>query len=276
MECTVESFWDPIAREKAAHLVAHGEPIGAYVRGVCGIWGDGGNAAFVDAVCRIKGESRKNRPLATVLSGRLVVSLVDATMIPDPLHPIFLDADALSDQLGSLCFIRLPITDEAARQMPEAIVSHTDDGTPILQNWDPTGHEAALDFVDKLLALGVYYPAITSMNISGHPEIVEQEQGIAFADSAGIPMFLVDHEDKGLVRGSYTILAVDSRGVVVVREGNIPSEVLGVILNESLNHRDAVSSKFPRPMIDYSTIDMGDPKAIRKSLIRQLHMRHGG
>ncbi len=270
--CTVGSFWDPAAREKAAQLIAQGEPVGAYVRGVCGVWGDGRNFEFVDAVCRIKGERRKNRPLAASLPSRLVVSLVDASMIPDPLRPIFLDADELSAHLGSLCFIRLPITDEAARQLPEVLVSHTENGTPILQNWDPTGHEAALDLVDKLLALEVCYPAITSMNISGQPEIVKQDQGIAFATSTGIPMFLVDHQDKGLVRGSYTILAVDSHGVTVVREGNIPSDMLGAILNKPLNHSHIVASKFPQPIIDHSSIDTRDPKAIRNSLIRQLHI----
>ena len=110
-------------------------------------------------------------------------------------------------------------------EIPSAMISRSSDGTPILQNWDPEGHEPTLLLLEEMYKKGVKYPAVTSMNYSGTPELVTEEEGTAFSEQAGIPLFLTDPQDPKRVQGSYTILGIHQQGVELVRDGNIPASL---------------------------------------------------
>src|SRR5437660_3809379 len=92
----VSSVWEPQAQEHAASLVLKGEAIGTYNRGVCAIWGDGGNPSFPARVAQIKGEKRGERPLAASLRTSTFVDMIDPNKISPDLHDLFLKADELA------------------------------------------------------------------------------------------------------------------------------------------------------------------------------------
>jgi hypothetical protein len=270
MSITVASLWDPAARLEAARLMGAGHAIGAFARGVCAIMGDGANPAFVNAVVRAKGEKRRTQPLAGLLEAATLVPLLDAAQIPADLHPIFLDPAEFSARLGSLCFIRLPVTEAAARQLPPLMVSRSAGGTPIIQNWDPAGHPALGALFTAARAHGLAYPAGTSMNRSGQPEIADQEEGQAFAAQAGMPLFLTDPRDKQIARGSYTILGVSPAGVSIVREGNIPGALFGQLLQTTLNRAVEREARFAQPVFPGAVTTGADPHAIRMQVIEYV------
>ena len=131
--------------------------------------------------------------------------------------------------------------------MPKSIVSRLEDGTAVIQNWDAIGHKPAHNLFYQMQKVGIRYPAITSMNISGEPEIVNQEEGKQFAKSSGIPLFLHDPKDKGVVTGSYTILNVNTNGLQLIREGNISSKVFDTIFDGiKIDKSSAAPSKHPQ------------------------------
>ena len=270
MGTTTASLWDPAARQESARLMGAGQAIGSFMRGVCAILGDGGNPAYLDTVVRVKGERRRTQPLAALLEAAVLVPLLDPAKIPADLHAIFLDPAELSARLGSLCFIRLPVTEAAARHLPPPLVSRLADNTPIIQNWDPAGHAPARELFQFARACGVAYPAGTSMNRSGQFEIVDQDAGQAFTAEAGLPFFLTDPRDQRIVRGSYTILGVTPGGVSIVREGNIPGTLFDLLLQRRLNRAVEREARFPQPSFPAAVTNGPDPYAIRRRVIEYL------
>ena len=242
----ITSVWEPQAREHAADLVLQGEAIGTYNRGVCAIWGDGESPHFPTRVAQIKGEKRGERPLAASLRTSTFVEMIDPTKISPDLHDLFLKADELAKRTSSLCFIRAPITEAAAAKIPAAMLSRSADGTPLLQNWDPEGHEPTLLLLEELYKKGIVYPAVTSMNVSGTPELVTEEEGIAFSKKTKIPLFLTDPRDPKKVQGSYTILGIHQDGIELVRDGNIPAKLIQRLLGVPIDTSHARPPSHPQ------------------------------
>src|SRR5205807_4828583 len=138
------------------------------------------------------------------------------------------------------------ITEAAAAKMPPAMISRSADGVPILQNWDPEGHEPTLLLLEEMYKKGVTYPAVTSMNRSGTPELVTEKDGIAFSEAAGIPLFLTDPRDPKKIQGSYTILGINHQGVELVRDGNIPAKLIQRLLGVEIDTSHARSPSHPQ------------------------------
>jgi hypothetical protein len=253
----VRSVWDQDARHEAALLAKQGEAFSSYNRGVCAVWVDGGNPHAPQTIADIKGERRLNQPLAACLRTDTFVSMLDATKISPDLHDTFLRAGELAARTSSLCFIRAPITEVAVQILPPAMVSRQNDGTPILQNWDPEGHEPTLRLLEEMYDAGIQFPAVTSLNPSGTPEIVSQTEGYRFSNKAGIPLFLEDPHDPGIVKGSFTIVHVDQEGLKLVRDGNIPAHMLEKLLDkpiqETANTRRTVHKQpdFPETIFEH-------------------------
>lgn len=270
-QCEVKSIWDAKARRKAAVLVKKGFPIGVYNRGVCAIWGDGRNKEFIKKVAEIKGEERNSRPLAATLSTQEIVSLMDTSKIPETLLPIFSKAEELTARLGSLCFIRFPIKESAIKGLPSSIISYSADGTAILQNWDPDGHNVVHLLVQEMRKHLVLFPAVTSMNISGQPEIIDQDDGIKFSREHKIPLFLYDLRDKGAVKGSYTIFSLDSKGVKLVRDGNIPAHLFAHLLEMDFDRSEAKAAKHPQLDFPASLTQGLNPSEARIAILSYVH-----
>jgi len=241
----VGSIRDARSRRPAASLIKDGYAIGAFVRAVCGIWVDAVNEDAVNTIYSIKGESRVGRPISTLLSTSDFVRFIDPDAVPPALRSIVLDAEELEARFGSLGFMRAPIRRDAAAALPPSTVSQTPDGTYWLQNYIPSALDSAHAVVNALVEQGVAVPAATSMNISGQSEIVDQEEGIAFCNAFGIPLFLADPNDKGRVRGSFPIISLDRAGITLQREGQFPGYLVQYLLGCEVDMSRAVRPKYP-------------------------------
>lgn len=266
----VGSLWDKAARAKAAIFVAQGFPIGVYTRGVCAIWGDASNPHFPESVARIKGENRIGKPIAASLPSAVIVKCLDTAKIPQYLHHTFLQAEDLAARIGSLCLLRLPLTDAAANTLPPSIVSQ-EDGTPFIQNWEAQGHKSIHLLTQQIMELGISYPAVTSMNISGKAEIVSQAEGITFSRERNIPFFLIDPRDTGKVLGSYTILAVNPYSVTLIREGNIKGSLFERLLGTAVDTSQAIKAKYAQLEFPQTLLADLNPKEARIAILSFLH-----
>lgn len=270
----VKSLHDPEARLEAARIVKSGEPVGIYNRGVCAIWGDGNNYKFYKKVTTIKGEKRAKRPLATTLRTSDFIRLIDDAKIPPSLHSVLLDAGSLAERIGSLCFLRMPIKKEFALKFPDYIVSQNTKGQFEMQNWDAAGHSQTHSFIELLLEMGVTLPAVTSMNYTGSPEIVDQDEGIEFAKKAGIKLFLIDEKDPGVAKGSFTILGVGKNGLTVIRDGHVPGHVFPYLLEVKVDTKTAIPAKFPQIAFPDDFFIGDNPIELRKKVINYISSGH--
>ncbi len=240
----VRSIHDPKALHDAMLLLIKGEPIGIFNRGVCAIWGDGRNIKFYESVTQIKGEERGKKPLATTLRTKDFLAFIDKKSVPRFLRHM-LNAQDLAARIGSLCFLRIPIGEKFAKSLPHYVLSKSK-GVYEMQNWDAYGHNPTGKFIDLLINNKITLPAVTSMNYSGDPEIVDQAKGIKFSKEKGIKMFLTDEKDPGIVKGSYTIISIEKNGLRLVRDGNVPGHVFTHLLESNIDVRGSIPSKFPQ------------------------------
>jgi len=264
---------DSAARGRATELAVQGKPVGLYNVAVSAILGDGKNRAFVDAVATIKGEKRGQRPLAACLPTERFVEILDPEKISESLHAKFLDARDLAARTGSLCFFRAPITEVAAETLPPSMVSRLD-GVPVIQNWDATGHQPTNLLLAQMRNAGIEYPAITSMNVSGQPEIVDQHEAIQFSQEHGLPIFLTDEKTNPHVVGSYTILELNQSGLKLLRAGNIPVDMLRIVLDTPINTDGSTQAKSAIPLSipdeEMDELKTLDPKTARIAILSAL------
>lgn len=245
--CTsVASIGDAVSREWAAHLVTEGACVAAFVRSVWVLWLDPANRDAVATIYRIKGERRIGRPMGTTLPAASVVDMLDPARIAPDLRKIVLDPVELESRLGMLCLIRVPIKRSAVEMLPPDLVSHAADGTNWLQTCVITGSAPVVALIQTMQNLGVAYPAVTSMNVSGQPEIVEQDEAEAFCRARAIPLALADPEGMPLVRGSFPIIEVGAAGARLLRAGHFPSYLFRYLLDGAdVALAGATPAKFP-------------------------------
>lgn len=267
---SIKSIHDSKARQEAVQLVLEGNPVGIYNRGVCAIWGDGYNPKFYNTVTEIKGEGRKKKPLATTLRTDDFIKLIDEKEIPSVLHSIFLNAENLVERTGSLCFLRIPVKREVVDKFPDYVISKNDTGGYEMQNWDANGHPPTHAFIESLLKRGISLPAVTSMNYSGEPEIVDQKEGIQFAKKAGLSLFLTDDKDQGKAKGSFAIVGVGRSGIRLVRDGHLPSYVFPYLFDVDIDTANAIEAKFPQVEFPDGYFSGKSPSMVRKMIIEYL------
>jgi len=246
----MNSIHDDEACNQAALLLKRGFPIGTYIRGVCGLWADGHQEKGLDALYRIKGEKRGSRPVGTTLTSEAFIEMLDPDMISPTVRGLMLNERELVSRLGSLCFIRAPIKKEVADSIPDRVFSKADDGTYWIQNWLPEGYSPAASWMDSIRDVGISLPVATSMNVSGDPEIVDQEKGREFCEENGVPMFLADPENPERAQGSFPILQVGYDGIRLIREGQFPGSLFQSLLSEwDIDLSNYRRAKFP--LIDF-------------------------
>lgn len=230
-------------REQAARLVSKGEVIAVFNRGVWALWIDPLKEKAVQRIAEIKGESRNNKPMGTTIPSERLVPLIDQEKLPSKYRSILTNADELRERLGSYAFLRVHVKQEATHSLPSKIID-SDGG--VIQNWDPTGFYSASHLVQRMEYWGVKYPAITSMNVSGQPEITDPWVGQKFAIKNDIPFIMNDSRDQHVAIGSYPIIALTPEGLRLVREGNIPSHLLKKLIGLPLDITDAKPAKYPQ------------------------------
>ena len=267
------SMRDPIVCRKAAELLRDGGAFGSLVRGVCAVWVDGRNSDAVEAVYRIKGEQRGRRPFGVIISAERLSKLVDLSRVAPSTRGLLSDPDDLGNRIGSLCFIRYPVADSVAASLPEWVVSQTDDGTHWVQSWMPDGWAGPRLLIDALNSAGVDLPIVTSMNVSGQPELVDQEEGLRFSATHGITLFLADPDAPGAVKGSFPILAFDASGIKLAREGHFPGYLFDALLNRwHVDRTDSQPAQYPL-VATHSEASARKiaPHVLRTEIIEHLH-----
>jgi hypothetical protein len=258
---------------RAAQYVAAGQAIGTYLDGVDTIWINAANPTAVRMVEIMKGEGRIGKPLSTTLESADLVPLLDENRIPRPLHRILLDPDELTSRLGALAPLRLPIREDVAVRLPGVLTTKTADGAYWLQNWTPNGHEAGTLLVRELKSLGVDLPGATSMNVSGRPEIADQHEALVFSRDHGIPLLLCELHPTQDAQGSFPILGVGPRGVVLLREGHFPGELFSDLLEYEVDLTQAKPAKYPISMavqMRFSSHQLS-PYALHSALLKMIH-----
>ncbi len=233
-------------REQAARSIKEGKVVGQFVRGVCILWIDAENRRAADRIYQIKGAKRAGRPFSILLETRSFISILDQEAIHPNLHRFFLDPDELEARLGALCMIRAPIQRKAVQKLPGYTYTRTEDGTYWLQSWVPRGHAPGRQLLEEMWSIGIRLPGVTSMNVSGEPEIVDQDEAVAFCEEHDISMFLQDQLDTGMVRGSFPIISIDLEGVHLVRSGHFPPYLFKYLLDGTeIDLSGARRSKYP-------------------------------
>ena len=266
-------FGDRASTQRAAQLVSAGEPVGTYIDDVGTIWVDATNPAALQKVETIKGEKRTGRPLTAILFAADVVPLLDEEKIPATLHPIFLDPNELAARLGAIAPMRLPVRPAAAAQLPPVLITRTADGITWLQTLLPDGHPTISELVRAFNKAGVNLPGATSMNVSGQPEIVDQEKALAFSHQHGIPYLLRDPHSSHRVEGSFPILGVGPDGVALLREGHFPGRLFRDLLEyEDIDLSHAKPAKYPIPAAirEHFTHHGLPPHELRAELLRAI------
>lgn len=262
----VGSVWNKKDREAAAKLLSAGEIIGIFNRGVCALWFDGGNRKSVKKVSTIKGEGRQSRPIALTLSLEEFIPMLDLDELPNSVKKLFRSSD-LKNKIGSLCFIRAPIKKSFQKKIPDEAKSFNEEGICMLQNWDSFGHAPVEKFLNYVRKLGVKHPAVTSMNISGQPEIVNQKEGEIFCKNYSIPIFLKDERSHPDHLGSYTIFTFQKNGIKLERDGNIPGFLFKYIFGLPIYTKDAKSIKHPQLKFPENKMKNLSPSQIRQAIL---------
>ena len=231
-------------REKAAKLLSTGEVVGIFNRGVCALWFDGGNVKSVEKIWKIKGEKRKQRPVSLTLGLEEFISMIDINLLHPDVKKL-LNSPDFKDKVGSLCFIRAPVLAQHQKSIPDHFKSF-EGGICMLQNWDSFGHESMESFLESVKKLGVKHPAVTSMNETGKPELVDQTKGMIFAKKHDIPIFLKDEKAHPSHFGSYTIFTFGRKGIKLDRDGNIPARFFKKIFGISIDTKNVKKSIHPQ------------------------------
>ncbi len=267
-------FGDGEGIRRAARLVAGGQVIGIYIDGVDTMWIDGRQRQAAARIEAIKGEGRVGKPLSAILEADALAPLIDLDRIPRSLREIFANAEELAARMGALVPLRLPVRAEAARELPPYMVSQSADSLYWLQDFIPSGHPTTSQLVQELARTGVTLPAATSMNVSGAPEIADQDMALAFSRQHGIPVLLHDPHPNPHVQGSFPILGVGPEGVVLLREGHFPKRLFSYLLeNEDIDVAAAKPAKYPiSPQIQerFAETELRGA-ALRRALLDTIH-----
>jgi hypothetical protein len=227
-------------------MVANGEVVGASFGTVYGLVGDGHSLGLGTKVAAIKGHQRLGRPLSVCLPESRFSRLLDPAQIHPAVRGMALDGHALSQTLSSLAFVRAPIRTSVAQDLPAHLVS-INDGVPYRQSLDPGGLPGARNLMRLLWRRGVHFPAISSMNASGEPEIVNYSRALTFCNDYGLAALLRPKSQIQQAQGSFSILEVGPHGLRAARHGVIPVPVL---------------QRLVEPLIDDALTQVGDYPAL--------------
>lgn len=256
-------------RKLAARLLAQGEIVGIFNRGVCALWFDGANEKAVKRMWQIKGEGRVGRPIALTLGLEEFISMIDIDILPSDVRNL-INAPDFKSQVGSLCFIRAPVKTHHQKSIPKHAKSFESGGICMIQNWDPFGHDPTEEFLKKVKRLGVKHPAVTSMNITGQKEIVDQKKGEAFCKKYGIPIFLKDPNAHPQHIGSYTIFTFGKNGIRLERDGNIPAKLFKKIFGIPFDTKGAKKPNYPQIIFPGNLLGGRTGKDVRTAVLLYL------
>lgn len=215
----------------AAQRIAEGKVVAVDNDSVWALWGDAGNPHFVQQVRTMKNRNPESR-FGMTLPFEAVAGYVDLDRVHPGLHQYFHNPVLLTDLVGSLAFVRFPVSRrEIARStLNDAVISYDRFDEPVIQNYDPTGKANVQLLIAEALGQGAILPAASSMNCSGEAEIMTTEKAHTFIKKHSIKDAIADSRASRVGSGSFAILDVNHTGIQLVREGNVSAGLMGRIL----------------------------------------------
>lgn len=232
-------FGDNLLTARASGVLLNGGAVAMQMRGVFGLWANANNPGSLALVREIK-QQDAGKPFSTMLPIDTLWPLIDFSKI-DPLFTRFFESpEIFSNTFGGIMHACLPLNKRAIddANFPKPIYSTGKDGTPIVFNLDPTGHEAITKTVRRLITDGVPWLAVTTLNRHGQPEISDPSTAKAFIndvnnDCAGqnmkIPVFLQDALATPDWPGSFAQISMIAGDTGVLRDGNVAKEVIEMV-----------------------------------------------
>lgn len=222
--------------KRAAKLARGGEAIATFLGGTAGIVGDGANVKFVEKVSLAKGEKRERRTMAGLLTAEEVIEIADIEEVPPSLKKAFADPGELTSRLGNVAFFRFTVKRKLGGKIPPSMISKSKEGREIFQAFIPAGNftlEALCRAMDKA---AIKWKAGTSLNPSGDPEIVDQNNAVTFVrENRALRIYIQGKESNPRRHwGSYPIIQAFRDRLTLVRSGFIPEKHLGEVLGSKL------------------------------------------
>jgi hypothetical protein len=228
---------------------------------------------------RIKGDARKGRPLALTIPFEAFLSHIDLAYIKDSrLKGLFSNPHMATQRFGGWTFIKMLSNKQARRELPPCVIS-SESGT--VQDFSPAGHTTAEKFLGAVMMSGVRLPVMTSVNPSGMPEYVTEEEAQEFANEYKLP-FLPNHPSWAARRkpkGSYPVLDVTADSLRVARQGFLSRGLMDALLAglpvewpENTKH-----SNYPESVLTHEDLPMHD-RALEGPQLRAAllpHIVHG-
>lgn len=210
---------------------------------VYGILGNARNKRLANLVQLVKGEARDTtRPLGLTIPFNEIAGAYETSEIQDDtIRELMENPDALTEHLGGLAFVRgragktlinedkdLPPTIISS---PKTIAHPRQQIYPEIQIYSPAGNPTAARIIQLMLDMGGL-PAMTSANYTKRPEIIAEKEARAFANAEGVPIYVVQSDDKkpSRPRSSYPILQVTDTGITIIRTGFMDAELVQALI----------------------------------------------
>lgn len=244
----------PGSSEEIARFMSRGEAVAVDNVLVYALWGDGSHPDFRPNVAHIKG-SEANKPHGLTLPNHEFLEYVDQDRLSPEIAGLFDPdkADEITGRSGAFVFWRLPGRSNVTDALPDTVWSLGPDGLPIVQNWSPEGKPDTMRLMELAKSFGVEFPAVTSLNVTTQPEIIDPDEAEVFAGKQNIPILSNRNHTQRPVKGSYPVIMGDAEGLHVVRGR---PQGIGALLLSRLLH------DYPLQVPDSPDVNPGfyDPK----------------
>lgn len=283
-------FGDDLLTSRASGVLLNGGAVAMQMRGVFGLWANATNPGSLALVREVK-QQDAGKPFSTMLPIDTLWPLIDFSKI-DPLFTRFFESpETFSNTFGGIMHACLPLNKRAIDDVnfPKPIYSTGKDGTPIVFNLDPTGHEAITKTIRRLISDGVPWLAVTTLNRHGQPEISDLSTAKNFISetnngSAGqnmrLPVFLQDALATPDWPGSFAQISMVSGDTGVLREGNVASDVIEIVtgLNGKLSRDNMKPYLFGRSPASRQTAaeisklasEGASPQELRREILSRI------
>ncbi len=237
------SLANPIDVQNAAEAIASGGYIAIQYHGVFVMVFSGVDLVARQKVLRVKNEEDTGKPLSSISFSRYVFPYVDVELLEEPaIRDLLSDILRFQRAVGTMCHLRLPLKRDAVEaEIPSHMVSFKD-GTPYVQNLDPSGNLLYTNFSHEVNDMGVHLIAASSLNLQGEDEICDLHEAERFCEERGVPYLLHDPlYARPEVKGSFPVIDLVDR--VALRDGHIPMPLVERMLGLELDKSNLGPSK---------------------------------
>ncbi len=240
------SLANPIDVQTAVEAIAAGGYVAVQYHGVFIMVFSGVDLAARQETLRVKNEEDTGKPLSSISFSSHIFPSVDLKLVQQPvIEELLHDLPRFQRTLGTICHLRLPLKGGAVdTEIPSHMVSRKD-GTPYVQNLDPTGNLLFANLSHELNTAGIRLIAATSLNLRGEEEICDFVEAKRFCEERDVPLLLYDPLYTRLeVKGSFPV--IDPVDGTALREGHIPMLLVERMLGLDLDRTNLQPARHPQ------------------------------